>query len=115
MGAAGIWNHSLWSGPWPVLAAWNAAKAGDVAKTREVMRDMAAAGGGAEGRYGEITTHAYAGYINIGEVRPPFAWGMRAPEARTKAEDKARKGAEKWVALSAKYRPATEATGVPPG
>ena len=20
MGAAGIWNHSLWSGPWPVLA-----------------------------------------------------------------------------------------------
>src|SRR5204862_8313695 len=22
MGAAGFWNHDLWSGPWPVLANW---------------------------------------------------------------------------------------------
>src|SRR5712692_4328250 len=56
MGAAGIWNHSLFSGPWPVLAAWNAAKSGNGAKARDVVRDMMAAGGGAESRYGEITT-----------------------------------------------------------
>jgi 4-hydroxy-tetrahydrodipicolinate synthase len=114
MGAKGCWNHSLFSGPWPVLAAWNAAKSGDVAKTRQVMRDMQAAGGGAESRYGEITTHAYAGYIKIGEVRPPFAWGMRDPEARAQAEQKAKKGAEKWLKLCEKYRPEVEASGVLP-
>jgi len=114
MGAAGMWNHQLWSGPWPVLATWNAAKSGDVAKTRQVMKDMQAAGGGGEGRYGEITSHAYAGYINIGEVRPPFAWGMRDPEARAKAEEHAKKAAEKWLAVCEKYRPEVEASGVLP-
>ena len=114
MGAAGCWNHSLWSGPWPVLAAWNAAKSGNVAKTLQVMKDMREAGGGAESRYGEMTTHRYAGYIKIGEVRPPFAWGMRDPEARAKAEEKAQKAAEKWLALCEKYRPEVEASGVLP-
>lgn len=114
MGAAGFWNHDLWSGPWPVLAAWNAAKAGDVPKTRAVMKDMMSTGGGGEGRYGEITMHAYAGYINIGEVRPPFAWGMRDPEARAKAEERAKKSAEKWLALCEKYRPEVDASGVTP-
>ncbi|MPZ16090.1 MAG: hypothetical protein GEU73_17005 [Chloroflexi bacterium] len=114
MGAAGVWNHQLWSGPWPVLAAWNAAKAGDVPKTKAIMKDMMSAGGGGDSRYGEITTHAYAGYINIGEVRPPFAWSLRDPEARAKAEERARKGAEKWRVLCEKYRPEVEATGVAP-
>jgi len=114
MGGAGIWNHSLWSGPWPVLALWNAAKAGDVPKTKSIVRELMAVGGSVESRYGEITPHAYAGYINIGEVRPPFAWGMRAPEARAKAEAKAKKEAETWLALCDKYRPEVEANGVAP-
>ena len=114
MGAAGMWNHDLWSGPWPVLANWNAAKSGDVPKTRQVMKDLQAAGGGGEGRYGQITSHAYSGYINIGEVRPPFAWGMREPEARAKAEEAAKKASAKWLALCDKYRPEVEASGVLP-
>jgi dihydrodipicolinate synthase/N-acetylneuraminate lyase len=114
MGAAGFWNHSLWSGPWPVLANWNAAKSGDVAKTKAIMKDMQSAGGGGEGRYGEITPHRYAGYINIGEVRPPFAWGMRDPDVRAKAEERAQKAAEKWLALCDRYRPEVEASGVLP-
>lgn len=118
MGAAGIWNHDLWSGPWPVLAAWNAAKAGDVAKTRAVMKDMMGGGGagrdGDAGRYGSHTVHEFAGYINIGPVRPPFAWGLRDPEADAKAVERAKQGAERWLALCEKYRPEVEASGVAP-
>jgi 4-hydroxy-tetrahydrodipicolinate synthase len=114
MGAAGCWNHTLWSGPWPVLAAWNAAKKGDVPKTMSVMRDMMAAGGGAESRYGEYTIHEYSGYIKIGPPRPPFAWGLRDPDADAKAREKAKKGSDKWLALCEKYRPEVEASGVMP-
>lgn len=114
MGAAGCWNHTVWSGPWPVLAAWNAAKKGDVPKTMDVMRDMMAAGGGAESRYGEYTIHEYSGYIKIGPPRPPFAWGLRDPEADAKAREKAKKGSDKWLKLCEKYRPEVEASGVMP-
>jgi len=112
MGAVGCWNHNLWSGPWPVLAAYYAAKDGDNKKARAILEDMAGASGGERddaGRYGAHTVHEYSGYIKIGPPRPPFAWGLRDPEDDARAVERAKKGSQRWLALCEKYRPEVEA------
>jgi 4-(2-carboxyphenyl)-2-oxobut-3-enoate aldolase len=109
MGASGCWSHAIWSGPWPVLAIYYAVVDGDVERAKRIIADVsggrAGRGGGGEdegGRAGH-ERHEYAGYVDFGPPRPPFSFNM------TDTEDKARKGAARWVELCEKYRPEVEA------
>ena len=106
MGASGCWSHAIWGGPWPVLAAYQAAADGDVEKTKQILLDIAnsrppAAPDGAV-RAGH-ESYEYNDYIKMGPPRPPFAWNMDETEAR------AREGARLWDLLNDKYRPEVEA------
>jgi len=109
MGASGCWSHAIWSGPWPVLAIYDAVVDGDVNKAKRIIADVSggrAGRGGAEGdevgRAGH-ERHEYAGYIDFGPPRPPFSFNM------ADTEEKARKGAVRWLELCAKYQPEVEA------
>jgi len=47
--------------------------------------------------------HEYAGYVDFGPPRSPFSFNM------VDTEEKARKGATRWLGLCEKYRPEVEA------
>ena len=112
MGAVGCWSHAIWSGPWPVLAAYNAVAEGDNLKAAAILADMSAGrtgGGDGDGGRAGHESHEYAGYIEMGSPRPPFSWITEDPEDGPKNEAKARKQAEHWLTLCEKYRPEVEA------
>lgn len=110
MGASGCWSHAIWSGPWPVLAAYNAVVEGDNEKAARILADMSGGrtGDGEGGRAGH-ESYEYGGYINMGAPRPPFSWICEDPEEGAKNEAKARKQAAHWQELCEKYRPEVEA------
>jgi 4-(2-carboxyphenyl)-2-oxobut-3-enoate aldolase len=107
MGSAGCWSIDAWMGPWPVLHLRNLVRAGDDDEALKVISEiMRAAGGerpgGNEGATAKLPIE-FAGYVNPGPARTPI----------TKFSDttieRARKKAEGWKALCAKYRPLVEA------
>jgi dihydrodipicolinate synthase/N-acetylneuraminate lyase len=106
LGASGCWSHAIWSGPWPVLAAYQAAADGDTEKVRQILKDMSGgrvpAGDGDPVRAGH-ESYEYGGYITMGPPRPPFSFNM------AETEEKARTGAARWQKPCEKYRPEVEA------
>ena len=84
---------------------------GDNRKAAAILADMSAGRGGGDGDGGRAghESYEYAGYINMGAPRPPFSWVCEDPEEGPKNEAKARKQAERWLALCEKYRPEVEA------
>ena len=115
LGASGCWSHAIWSGPWPVLAAYDAVVEGDNEKATRVISEMTAGrapggdGSGDEGGRAGHALHEYSDYIQHGPPRPPFSYILDDAEAGSKNEARARKSAERWAALCEKYRPEVEA------
>jgi 4-(2-carboxyphenyl)-2-oxobut-3-enoate aldolase len=107
MGSAGCWSIDAWMGPWPVLHLRNLVRAGDDQEALKVISEiMAAAGGerpgGNEGATAKLPIE-FAGYVNPGPARTPI---MKFSDTTI---ERARKKAEGWKALCAKYRPLVEA------
>ena len=111
MGASGCWSHAIWSGPWPVLAVYNAVVDGDNEKAARILKEMSGGRGGGDGEGGRAghESYEYGGYINMGAPRPPFSWICEDPEDGSKNEEKARRQAAHWLELCEKYRPEVEA------
>ena len=106
MGGSGCWSHAIWGGPWPILAAYQAAADGDNTKVQQIMRDIqsskAPSAPGDPLRAGH-ESYEYNDYIKMGSPRPPFSFNM------DETEEKARANAAGWDKLSEKYRPEVEA------
>lgn len=107
MGASGCWSHAIWGGPWPILAAYQAAADGDSEKVRTIMKEMTGgrlpAGGGDEPVRAGHESYEYNDYVKMGPPRAPFSWNM------DETEEKARAKAVRWQELCDKYRPEVEA------
>ncbi|HWP56999.1 MAG TPA: dihydrodipicolinate synthase family protein [Candidatus Acidoferrales bacterium] len=106
MGAAGCWSIDAWMGPWPVLYLRNLVREGRDEEALQVIGELVGAGGGArpgpdEGSAGKLPLE-FAGYCNPGPTRTPVA--QFSPEVI----ERARKKAEHWKSLCAKYRPLVE-------
>jgi 4-(2-carboxyphenyl)-2-oxobut-3-enoate aldolase len=107
MGSAGCWSIDAWMGPWPVLHLRDVVRAGDDQEALKVISEiMGAAGGerpgGNEGATAKLPIE-FAGYVNPGPARTPI---MKFADTTI---ERARKKAEAWKALCAKYRPLVEA------
>src|SRR5215475_619741 len=107
IGAAGCWSIDAWMGPWPVLHLRNLARAGKDQEGLQVIREiMAVAGGerpgGNEGATAKLPIE-FAGYVNPGPARTPIV------NFSDTTIERAKKKAEGWNALCAKYRPLVEA------
>jgi len=105
MGASGCWSHAIWGGPFPVIAAYQAAADGDVAKAKSVISDIAGtsvptADGSLRGGH---EAYEYAGYVKMGSPRPPFSFNMG------ETEERARQIAANWNKINDKYRAEIEA------
>ena len=105
MGAAGCWSTEVWMGPWAVLYLYDLLKRGEDHKAIEVIDDLV--GDGSGGRpvpgAGNKRPAEFADYCKVGPTRIPF---VTFPEAELA---KARRRAEHWMKLNAKYRPLMEA------
>jgi 4-(2-carboxyphenyl)-2-oxobut-3-enoate aldolase len=110
MGSAGCWSIDSWMGPWPVLHLRNLVRAGKDQEAIAVISDiMNAAGGerpgGNEGATAKLPIE-FAGYVNPGPARTPIV------KFSDTAIERAKKKAEGWKALCAKYKPLVEAARV---
>jgi dihydrodipicolinate synthase/N-acetylneuraminate lyase len=111
MGASGCWSYDVNMGPWPVLRAYEACVDGDRDTAARLMGELTGepAGDGRRGANGigeggnGILPQQFAGYINRGPARPPY---FVFPPG---AEERAKKRADRWLALCEKYRPEVEA------
>ena len=106
MGAAGCWSIDAWMGPWPVLYLRNLVREGKDQEALQVIGEMLAGGGGGrpeanEGSAGKLTLE-FAGYCNPGPTRTPVA------QFSPTVIERAKKKAEHWKSLCAKYRPLVE-------
>jgi len=106
MGAAGCWSIDAWMGPWPVLYLRNLVREGRDEDALRVVADILGAGGGERPGAAEMSAAKlpveFAGYCNPGPTRTPISQFSEATIER------ARKKAERWKALCAKYRPLVE-------
>jgi 4-(2-carboxyphenyl)-2-oxobut-3-enoate aldolase len=107
MGAAGCWSIDAWMGPWPVLHLRDLVKAGkDEEALRVIAEIMSAAGGerpgGSEGAAAKLPIE-FAGYVNPGPARTPIVKFSAA------IVENAKKKADAWTKLCARYRPLVEA------
>lgn len=107
MGAAGCWSIDAWMGPWPVLHLRNLVRAAKDQEALQVISEiMAAAGGerpgGNEGATAKLPIE-FAGYVNPGPARTPII------DFSDTTIERAKRKAEGWKALCAKYRPLVEA------
>jgi trans-o-hydroxybenzylidenepyruvate hydratase-aldolase len=107
MGAAGCWSIDAWMGPWPVLHLRNLCREGKDQEAFQVIAEiMSAAGGerpgGNEGATAKLPIE-FAGYVNPGPARVPII------KFSDTTIERAKKKAEAWKVLCAKYRPAVEA------
>lgn len=107
MGSAGCWSIDAWMGPWPVLHLRNLVRAGEDQEALKVISEiMSAAGGerpgGNEGATAKLPIE-FAEYVNPGPARTPIA------KFSDTTIERAKKKAEAWKALCAKYRPVVEA------
>ena len=106
MGSAGCWSIDAWMGPWPVLHLRNLCRAGNDQEALQVISEiMNAAGGerpgGNEGATAKLPIE-FAGYVNPGPARTPI---VKFPDT---VIERAKKKAEAWKALCAKYKPLVE-------
>jgi dihydrodipicolinate synthase/N-acetylneuraminate lyase len=104
IGAAGMWSIDAWMGPWPQLALRDAIKAGDLERASTITLDMVSRGGGGDLSWRETALKLavrYAGYVDPGPSRPPFA---HVPAAVDNAQ---RQKAEHWKEVCQRYRPAS--------
>src|SRR5437899_1154785 len=103
IGAAGCWSIDSWMGPWPVLYLRNLCREGRDAEALQVVADLLAGGGGARPDASEAGASKlpieFAGYCNPGPARMPIS------QFSEKIIDRAKKKAEHWKKLCAKYRP----------
>jgi 4-(2-carboxyphenyl)-2-oxobut-3-enoate aldolase len=107
MGSAGCWSIDAWMGPWPVLHLRNLVRAGDDQEALNVISEiMSAAGGerpgGNEGASAKLPIE-FAGYVNPGPARTPIV------KFSDTTIERAKKKADSWKSLCAKYRPLVEA------
>jgi trans-o-hydroxybenzylidenepyruvate hydratase-aldolase len=105
MGAAGCWSTEVWMGPWPVLYLMDMLKSGEVQKAIDVIDDLIGDGSGGKPvpGAGNKRPAEYADYCKVGPTRVPF---VTFPETELA---KAKRRAEHWMKLNAKYRPLAEA------
>lgn len=102
LGAAGMWSIDAWMGPWPQIALLDAMKRGDLEEASALTLAMASTSQG-EGDMTWRETGAkiavrYAGYVDPGPPRPPFA---HVPE---EVDAAMRRKAERWKDLCARIR-----------
>jgi 4-(2-carboxyphenyl)-2-oxobut-3-enoate aldolase len=101
MGAAGFWSIDAWMGPWPLLALRDALKAGDFARAKSIILDLAPAGTRKTDLSWRETASKiairYAGYVNPGPLRAPFL------EIPPEVDAAAKKKAERWNQISLRY------------
>jgi dihydrodipicolinate synthase/N-acetylneuraminate lyase len=107
MGSAGCWSIDAWMGPWPVLHLRNLCRRDDDQEALKVITEiMSVAGGerpgGNEGATAKLPIE-FAGYVNPGPARTPVV------KFSDTTIERAKKKAEGWKALCAKYRPLVEA------
>jgi dihydrodipicolinate synthase/N-acetylneuraminate lyase len=105
MGATGCWSTEVWMGPWPVLYLMEMLKRGDEQKAIEIIDDLIGDGSGGKPvpGAGNKRPAEYADYCKVGPTRVPF---VTFPEVELA---KAKRRAEHWMKLNAKYRPLMEA------
>jgi len=102
LGAAGMWSINAWMGPWPLFALRDAVKRGDFELASKITLDMAAVNvGGPDPTWQEAGLKVairYAGYVDPGPTRPPFA---HVPPDVDAAQ---RKKVEAWRGVCARCR-----------
>lgn len=105
LGAAGCWSTEVWMGPWPVLYLLDLVRQGEDDKAIEVIDEIIGDGSGGKPvpGAGNKRPAEFADYCTVGPTRVPF---LHFPEAELA---KAKRRAEHWMKLSAKYRPLVEA------
>jgi len=104
LGAAGFWNYECWMGPWPVLRLRDAMHSGDTETAIQIIREISnvAPPGPPNIMWRETAAKVaigYADYCVPGPLRPPF---VVIPQ---EVQERAKKRAEYWAGLCAKYRP----------
>lgn len=105
LGAAGCWSTEVWMGPWPVLHLLDLVRRGEDEKAAEVIDEIIGDGSGGKPvpGAGNKRPQEFADYCKVGPTRVPF---LHFPEAELA---KAKRRAEHWMKLNAKYRPLVEA------
>jgi hypothetical protein len=105
LGAAGCWSTEVWMGPWPVLYLLDLVRQGEDDKAVEVIDEIVGDGSGGKPvpGAGNKRPAEFADYCKVGPTRVPF---LHFPEAELA---KAKRRAEHWMKLNAKYRPLVEA------
>ncbi len=102
LGAAGMWSIDAWLGPWPQFALRDAVKRGDLDEATAITLAIAGTGGASTDmtwrEAGTKVAMHYAGYVEPGPPRPPFA------EVPADVDAAARKRAERWRELCERYR-----------
>jgi len=105
MGASGCWSHAIWSGPWPIIALYDAAADGNNELAAQIIEDIAPGAGSDDDRVRRgHYHHEYAGYVDFGAPRPPISYGITDD-----GTEKAKAQAARWQKLNEKYRPMVEA------
>jgi dihydrodipicolinate synthase/N-acetylneuraminate lyase len=109
-GVSGCWSIEAWMGPWPLLRLRDAIDAGDDATaqriTLELQGNRSSGGGPVDLTWRETSIKIameYAGYCKPGPLRSPF---LEIPPA---VDERAKRSAQFWTELSARYRPQVEA------
>ncbi len=104
LGAAGCWSTEVWMGPWPVLYLLELVRRGEDEKAIEAIDDIIGDGSGGKPvpGAGNKRPAEFADYCKVGPTRVPF---LHFPEAELA---KAKRRAEHWMKLNAKYRPLLE-------
>lgn len=101
LGAPGMWSINAWMGPWPLFALRDAMKRGDLDAATKITLDMASVNDAADLTWRESALKVaarYAGYVDPGPTRPPFA------EVPPEIDAAQKKKAERWKALCDRYR-----------
>jgi trans-o-hydroxybenzylidenepyruvate hydratase-aldolase len=105
LGAAGCWSTEVWMGPWPVLYLLDLVKQGEDEKAVQVIDEIIGDGSGGKPvpGAGNKRPAEFADYCKVGPTRVPF---LHFPEVELA---KAKRRAEHWMKLNARYRPLVEA------
>lgn len=103
LGAAGFWSIDIWMGPEPLICMKRAVDNGDLAKAREVVKDMSRNRDYTSDLSWRETGHKIAvraaGYVDPGPLRPPF---LEVPDEVVKQLERR---ASYWRTLCEKYAP----------
>jgi dihydrodipicolinate synthase/N-acetylneuraminate lyase len=102
LGASGMWSIDAWMGPWPQFALRDAMKRGDLEEATALTLAMAGTSQGEVSmtwrESGAKVAIRYAGYVDPGPTRPPFA------DVPAEVDAAMRRRAERWQELCARIR-----------